>query len=316
MQNQQTPLIFDTSDGQELRINTINTFLKKKFNYKVVKLSLDGGFTCPNRDGSKGTGGCLFCSASGSGDMADGSGNIRADLDNQIKLLSDKWPDAKYIAYFQSHTNTYAPVSELRQKFYEALEHPDVIGIAIATRPDCLPDEVLELLEELNQKTFMWLEIGLQTIHQKTMKEMNLCYELSDYDIAMEKLNARNIPVVSHLILGLPGETREMMLQSVKHVCSKKLFGLKLHMFNLVKGSAMEKTHPDYVSFDTIDEYIDLVIQAIEMVPPETTLHRISGDAPRSTLIHPDWSYRKRTILNGIHKEMRERNTWQGKNYK
>jgi len=316
MQNQQTPLIFDTSDGQELRINTINTFLKKKFNYKVVKLSLDGGFTCPNRDGSKGTGGCLFCSASGSGDMADGSGNIRADLDNQIKLLSDKWPDAKYIAYFQSHTNTYAPVSELRQKFYEALEHPDVIGIAIATRPDCLPDEVLELLEELNQKTFMWLEIGLQTIHQKTMKEMNLCYELSDYDIAMEKLNARNIPVVSHLILGLPGETREMMLQSVKHVCSKKLFGLKLHMFNLVKGSAMEKTHPDYVSFDTIDEYIDLVIQAIEMVPPETTLHRISGDAPRSTLIHSDWSYRKRTILNGIHKEMRERNTWQGKNYK
>ena len=166
MQNQQTPLIFDTSDGQELRINTINTFLKKKFNYKVVKLSLDGGFTCPNRDGSKGTGGCLFCSASGSGDMADGSGNIRADLDNQIKLLSDKWPDAKYIAYFQSHTNTYAPVSELRQKFYEALEHPDVIGIAIATRPDCLPDEVLELLEELNQKTFMWLEIGLQTIHE------------------------------------------------------------------------------------------------------------------------------------------------------
>lgn len=316
MQNVQTPIIFDTSDGQELRINTINTYLKKRFNYKVVKLSLDGGFTCPNRDGSKGFGGCLFCSSSGSGDMAAGSGNIRADLDNQIELLSNKWPDAKYIAYFQSHTNTYAPVEELRQKFYEALEHPSVIGIAIATRPDCLPDDVLDLLEELNKKTFMWLEIGLQTIHEQTMEEMNLCYKLSDYDIAMEKLNARNIPVVSHLILGLPGETKEMMLQSVKHVCSKKLFGLKLHMFNLIKGSTMELTHPDYVSFETIEEYIDLVIEAIEMVPPETTLHRISGDAPRSTLIHPHWSYRKRTILNGIHKEMRERNTWQGKNYK
>lgn len=313
MKNERTPLIFDTSDGQELRINTINTFLKKKFNHKIVKLSLDGGFTCPNRDGSKGTGGCLFCSSSGSGDMADGSGDIRADLDNQIKLLSGKWPDAKYIAYFQSHTNTYAPVSELRRKFYEALEHPDVVGIAIATRPDCLPDDVLDLLEELNNKTFMWLELGLQTTHEKTMNDMNLCYHLSDYDEAMKKLNKRNIPVVTHLILGLPGETKEMMLESVKYVCNYDLFGLKLHMFNLVKGSTMETTHPDYVSFESIEEYINLVIEAVELVPPKTTLHRISGDAPRSTLIHPQWSYKKRTILNGIHKEMKIRNTWQGK---
>ena len=146
MQKSDAPLIFDTSEGQQLRINTINTFLKNKFNCKVVKLSIDGGFTCPNRDGTKGTGGCLFCSSSGSGDMADGSGDIIADLNNQIKLLSAKWPEARYIAYFQSHTNTYAPVDVLRSKFYKALEHPDVIGIAIATRPDCITDEIADLL--------------------------------------------------------------------------------------------------------------------------------------------------------------------------
>ena len=313
MESQKNPLIFDTSDGQELRINTINTYLKNHFGGKVVKLSIDGGFTCPNRDGSKGVGGCLFCSASGSGDMADGSGNIRADLDNQIKLLSDKWPDAKYLAYFQSHTNTYAPVEELRQKFYAALEHPQVQGIAIATRPDCVPDDVLDLLCELNEKTFVWVELGLQTTHDKTMDEMNLCYHLSDYDDAIERLLGKGLRVVTHLILGLPGESHEMMLESVKHVCSKDIFGLKLHMFNLVKGSQMEMSHPDYVSFDSIEEYVDLLISAVELVPPTVTLHRISGDAPRSTLIAPEWSYMKRTILNTIHKELRDRNTWQGR---
>ena len=310
----QQPLIFDRSDGQELRINMISPYLKKAFGGKVVKLSLDGGFTCPNRDGSKGTGGCLFCSASGSGDMAAGTGNIRADLDSQISLLSDKWPEASYIAYFQSHTNTYAPADELRQKFYEALEHPDVKGIAIATRPDCIPDDVLELLAELNEKTFLWVELGLQTTHSRTMEAMNLCYTLDDYDDAVSRLLSKNIRIVSHLILGLPDETDEMMMASVDHVCRQKIFGLKLHMFNLVKGSRMEKLYPEYISFDSIEDYIDLVISAIERIPPDITLHRISGDAPRSTLIYPEWSYRKRTILNGIHKTMRERNTWQGKN--
>lgn len=313
MESQKTPLIFDTSDGQELRINTINTYLKKEFGGKVVKLSLDGGFTCPNRDGSKGFGGCLFCSASGSGDMAAGSGNISADLESQIRLLSSKWPDAKYLAYFQSHTNTYAPVDELREKFYAALEHPQVSGIAIATRPDSIPDDVLELLAELNEKTFLWVELGLQTIHQNTMDAMNLCYTLEEYDDAVNRLLERGIKVVVHLILGLPGESHEMMLDSVKYVCSQPIFGLKLHMFNLVKGSQMELTHSDYVSFETIDEYVDLLISAVELVPPSVTLHRISGDAPRSTLIAPEWSYMKRTILNNIHKEMRDRDTWQGR---
>ncbi len=307
------PVIFDTSDGQQLRINTVNTFLKKHFGRKMIKLSLDGGFTCPNRDGSKGTGGCLFCSASGSGDMASGSGDITADLSSQIKLLSDKWPDAGYLAYFQSHTNTYAPVDELRSKFYTALESPGISGIAIATRPDCLPDDVIDLLAEINEKTFMWVELGLQTIHEKTAKDMNLCYTVRDYDNAVKKLSNKKIPVVTHLILGLPGENREMMLSSVRHVCSSGISGIKLHMFNLVKGSRMEKLYPEYISFSSIEEYTDLVIEALELIPPEIVVHRISGDAPRSTLIYPEWSYMKRTILNNIHKTMRERNTWQGR---
>ena len=307
------PHFFDESDGQKLRIHTISTYLKQTFGRKIVKLSLDGGFTCPNRDGTKAFGGCAFCSASGSGDMASGSGDIRADLDRQIRLLSGKWPDAGYIAYFQSHTNTYAPVEELSAKFTAALQHPDVIGIAIATRPDCLPPDVIDLLDELNQQTFLWVELGVQTIHPETSAAMNLCYCVSDYDDAVCRLRARGIRVVSHLILGLPGETEDMMFQSLEHVCQTKPFGLKLHMFNLVRGSQMEKTHPNYVSFESIDDYIDLVVRMIEHIPPEIVLHRISGDAVRSTLIAPEWSYKKRTILNGIHKKLAEKNTWQGK---
>ncbi len=307
------PHFFDESDGQKLRIHTVNTYLKQTFGHKVVKLSLDGGFTCPNRDGTKAFGGCAFCSASGSGDMASGSGDIRADLNRQIQLLSGKWPDAGYIAYFQSHTNTYAPVKELRAKFTSALQHPNVCGIAIATRPDCLPPDVIDLLDELNQTTFLWVELGLQTIHEKTAAAMNLCYSVSDYDSAVRRLQERGIRVVTHLILGLPGESDDMMFQSLHHVCEAMPFGLKLHMFNLVKGSRMEHTHPDYVSFDSIDSYIDLAVRMIEQIPPDIILHRISADAVRSTLIAPEWSYKKRTILNGIHKKLAEKNTWQGK---
>lgn len=314
--------IFDKSDGQELRINMIGSHLKKTFSKKIVKLSLDGGFTCPNRDGSKGYGGCLFCSEKGSGDRAssfceDDSLSIKHALDRQINLLSDKWPDAGYIAYFQSNTSTYAPVRELRSKFEAALNHPDVVGLAIATRTDCLPDEVIDLLAELNSRTFLWVELGLQTIHDSTAKAMNLCHNLQDYDKSCKALLSRGIPVVTHLILGLPGETEKMMLDSVRYVCREsefgKIFGIKLHMLNLVKGSMMEQKYPDYVSFETMDDYIDLLIRSVEIIPPEITVHRISGDAPREILIAPHWSYKKRTILNGIHREMKIRNTWQGK---
>ena len=331
------PIIFDRSDGQQLRINMISPWLKRHYTElglnspaKIVKLSLDGGFTCPNRDGSKGTGGCLFCSESGSGDMASAADDIRQALASQIRLLSDKWPsdkyNVKYLAYFQSHTNTYAPVEELRVKFEAALEAPGVVGIAIATRPDCIPDDVLDLLAELNEKTFLWVELGLQTVHDETARAMNLCHDRTDYDDAVRRLTSRGIRVVTHLILGLPGESRKMMLESVRYTCRsistgidpdssspRRIFGLKLHMLNVVRGSGMAAAMPDYVPFDSTEEYIDLLISALEIVPPEITLHRISGDAPRATLIAPEWSYKKRTILNNIHKEMRRRDTWQGR---
>ena len=317
-----TPLIFDTSDGQQLRINMIGSWLKRQFGSKVVKLSVDGGFTCPNRDGSKGYGGCLFCSDTGSGDMASSTGDLVADLEQQIRLLQDKWPHATYMAYFQSHTNTYAPVDVLRAKFEEALSHPKVSGLAIATRPDCLTEEAIDLLADLNERTFLWVELGLQTIHDQTAKAMNLCHDLADYDDALKRLHNKGLRVVTHLILGLPGETEGQMLESVRYVCrplgdskaaSSHLFGLKLHMLNVVRNSALPAHYPGYDPFGTIDEYTDLVIRALEIIPPQITIHRISGDAPRPSLIAPSWSWQKRTILNQIHRKMREQNTWQGR---
>lgn len=286
--------------------HSIGSHLKQVFGCKVAKLSIDGGFTCPNRDGTKGTGGCIFCSSSGSGDMA-------GTIPQQIDLLSHKWPNAKYLAYFQSHTNTYGPVSQLREAYATALAHPDVIGLAIATRPDCLSDEVLDLLSCFHEKTYLWVELGLQTIHEDSATMINRCYDLSVYDDAIAKLHDRGIRVVTHLILGLPGESREQMLDSVDYVCgSGELFGVKLHMLNVVKGSPMAQLYPDYVPFASIWDYVDLAVDALELIPKNITIHRISGDAPRPILIAPEWSYKKRTILNGIHHRLRERQTQQG----
>ena len=288
------------------RIYTINNYLKNVFGTKVVKLSIDGGFTCPNRDGSKGTGGCIFCSSEGSGELA-------SDIDKQISLLSKKWPNVdKYLAYFQSHTNTYAPVDELRKKYYEALNNHKISGIVIATRPDCLNDDVLELLDEINKAHFMWVEMGLQTIHEKTADFINRCYPLEEYDKAVANLNKLNIKYVTHLILGLPGETREMMKESVKYVCKNNLFGIKLHMLNIVKGSRLANDYPDYSFFKDTDDYVNFICDLLEIIPNNITIHRMTGDVPRELLLAPPWSFKKRTILNGITKELKRRNTFQG----
>lgn len=332
---------------QPTRINMIGQYMKDSFGSKIVKLSLDGGFTCPNRDGSKGTGGCIFCSS-------DGSGEFASSIPEQIALLSGKWLGAKYIAYFQNHTNTYAPVSELREKFYAALDYgkelppdkrPEIIGIAIATRPDCLNDEIYELLAEINEKTFMWVELGLQSSDPVTGETINRCHPVSDHDEAVRRLAQLGIRTVVHMIFGLPKllepaqydengalikdavvipETREEMLETVRHACapvgfnkttgSDRIFGIKLHMLNIVKGSQMEKLCPNYVPFASIDEYSDLVIDAVKIIPHEITVHRLSADAPRKILIAPEWSYMKRTILNTIHRKMAEQDVWQGQN--
>lgn len=285
------------------QIHSIGTWLKGHFGEKVVKLSLDGGFTCPNRDGTKGTGGCIFCSAGGSGELA-------STIPQQMELLREKWPGvSKYIAYFQSHTSTYAPVQELEQKYREALNQPDIVGLAVATRPDCLSEEVVDLLSRLNEETFLWVELGLQTIHED---RINRCYDLSCYDDAVDKLLSEGIRVVTHLILGLPGEDVAQMTASVKYVCSKPIFGLKLHLMNVVKGSAMETLCPGYTPFSSPEEYISLVCDLLEIIPPEITVHRLTGDVPRPLLIAPPWSYKKRTILNGIAHEMKRRGSYQG----
>ena len=229
-------------------------------------------------------------------------------------MLSDKWPDAAYLAYLQNHTNTYAPVEELREKYYSILKDPRIKGLVIGTRPDCLGDEVLDLLSEINSTHFMWVELGLQTIHEKTAERINRCYGRDEFDEAMDKLQKRGIRAVVHLILGLPGESREMMLESVKYVASKPgLFGMKLHLMNLVKGSTLASTDPEYVSFPDIQSYVDLVVDSLELIPPGVTIHRLTGDAPREILISPVWSFNKRTILNSVNDRLNLLDTWQGK---
>lgn len=308
-------------------IDSIGGWLKKEFGEKVIKLSIDGGFTCPNRDGTLGTGGCAFCSSEGSGELASSlssgsaEGAFEEAIREQIDLRKEKWPNAgKFIAYFQSHTNTYAPVEKLRAMFEAAISHDGIVGLAIATRPDCLPPDVLDLLEELNEKTFLWVELGLQTIHEDTFGR---CCGLDSYDRAVRELSGRGIRTVTHLILGLPGESREQMEESVRYVCrpldparnrtgSDHIFGLKLHLLNIVKGSRMEKTHAGYEPFASIDDYVSFVCDLIEIIPEDITLHRLTGDVPRRLLISPEWSYKKRTILNGIAHEMRRRGSRQG----
>lgn len=298
---------------KDSRINTIGEYLRKEFGRKTVKLSIDAGFTCPNRDGKLGYGGCAFCSGEGSGELATSlEKGITRTIDEQIQRLSEKWPDAAYLAYFQSYTNTYAPVDVLRAKYEEALSDPRVSGIVIATRPDCIDDAVLDLLSEINERYYMWIELGLQTIHPETSKAMGIGYDINTYDEAISKLISRNIRVVSHLILGLPGETEEMMLESVKHVCQAPIFGIKLHLMNIVRTSRLYGMMPDYVPFNSIEEYVDLVIRCLEIIPPEVTVHRLTGDVPRKLLVSPEWSFRKRTILNTINNEMAKRDTYQG----
>lgn len=291
--------------GNIHRIYTVNDYLRGEFGRKMVKLALDGGFTCPNRDGTKGTGGCLFCGSGGGGDFA-------STIDDQILLMSYKWPNAGYLAYFQNHTNTYAPVSVLREKYDSALANPNISGIVIATRPDCLPPDVLDLLDEMNRDHFMWVELGLQTMHDRTAELINRCYDLTVFDQAMKNLSARGIKTVVHLILGLPGESRDDMLDSVRYVVQSGAWGIKFHLLNVVTGSRMAELYPDYQPFRDIDEYVSLVCDILEMLPMDMVVHRMTGDAPRSTLIAPPWSYKKRTILNEIDAELRRRGTYQG----
>ena len=291
--------------------------LKKRFGEKVYRLSLNGGMTCPNRDGTIGTGGCIFCSAGGSGDFAaDPALSVSAQLRDARMRLQNKRPVRRYIAYFQAYTNTYAPVPRLRSLFTEAISHPEVVLLSIATRPDCLGPEVVSLLAELNQIKPVWVELGLQTIHEDTASFIRRGYPLSTFEDAVHRLRACGIEVITHMILCLPGEDRERMLASIRYLNAVEIQGIKLQLLHILKGTdlaAFYGQHPFPVP--TLEQYTDLILSCVECLRPDMVIHRLTGDGPGDQLIAPLWTRSKRHVLNTIHQAFRARDTWQGRYY-
>ena len=299
------------------KIYMLNDFLKEKFNEKIYKVSLDGDFTCPNRDGKVSRGGCIFCSENGSGDFtATKLKSIHAQIEEQIDLVSKKYKGDKYIAYFQNFINTYAEVSYLRKIYQEALSHEKIVGLAIATRPDCLEDDVLELLAELNKKTFLWVELGLQTLNDDVAKYFNRAYETEIYKEASEKLNRLNIKFVTHIIIGLPKEENDDYLKTAIFAQNCGTWGIKLHLMYVVKNTPLEKLYLNGdLKVNTKEEYVEKVVNVLENISSEIVVHRLTGDGDRETLVAPLWSIKKIDVLNSIHKELKRRNTYQGKLY-
>ena len=288
-----------------MRYTTLNEYLKNRFGCKVYKIALDGGFTCPNRDGTLGTGGCIFCSKGGSGDFAQSRDlSITEQLERGKALVSKKNKDGKYIAYFQAFTNTYAPVGELRKKYFEALQHPDVVALSIATRPDCLGDGVLSLLCEINKIKPVFVELGLQTIHEKTAQYIRRCYPLEAYDKAVADLHKIGVNVVTHLIIGLPGETKEDILESVSYVC-KATDGIKLQLLHVIDGTDLaEEYKKGKVKVLSLEEYTDIIKSCVEIIPESVVIHRLTGDGAKKDLLAPLWSGDKKTVLNTINKAL------------
>lgn len=297
------------------RYHTLDYFYKNKFHSKVFKVSLNAGFSCPNIDGTVGYGGCIYCSSSGSGDYA---GNPNDDLVKQFndvkEIIHKKWPSAKYIGYFQAHTNTYAPVHILKEKYEKILEIPNVVGLNIATRADAINDECLDYLTELNKKTYLTIELGLQTIHEKTTKLINRCHSLECFEDMVKKLRERNINVVVHIINGLPYETKEMMLDTVKYLNKLDIQGIKIHMLHILKNTKLEKLYQDNpFHILTKEEYINIVCDQLEYLREEIVINRITGDPSLDELVEPNWLVKKFCVLNDIDKEMVKRDSYQGK---
>ena len=300
---------------------SLDYYLKETFGTKVYKLALDGGMTCPNRDGTIGTGGCIFCSEGGSGDFAAKRDvSVRAQVDAaKLRVSSKISVDGPFIAYFQSYTNTYAPLAYLEQIFSEAISLPEICALSIGTRPDCLPDETIELLSRLNQEKPVWVELGLQTIHEKTAEFIRRGYKLSVFEDAYHRLKAAGLSVIVHVILGLPGESNEDILDTIQYLASlehdgKHIDGIKLQLLHVLKGTDLNDI---YLSgaFKTmeLDEYLELVSACIKLLPQDIVIHRISGDGPKSILTAPLWSGNKRLVLNSMTKYLKEHEVWQGK---
>lgn len=287
---------------------SFNKYLKDKFGQKIYKISLDGGFTCPNRDGKAGTRGCIFCSKGGSGDFAESREmSITEQIESGKKKVERKIKSGKYIAYFQAFTNTYAPVEMLRQKYEEAINHPDIVALSIATRPDCLGDDVLRLLDEMNKIKPVFVELGLQTIHQKSAKYIRRGYDLSVYDKAVRDLKKIGVNVVVHVILGLPNESENDMLETVKYVCESGANGIKLQLLHVIDGTDLAKDYEKGL-FKTLefDEYVNLIVKCVKIIPNDIVIHRLTGDGAKKDLIAPLWSADKKRVLNAINKALRE----------
>lgn len=301
------------SDGK--RYYTWNRHLRNEHGFKVFKVALDAGFDCPNRDGTVAFGGCTFCSVAGSGDFAgDRVDPIHVQFETVKEKMHKKWKDGKAIAYFQAYTNTHAPLPVLKEKFEAALAQEGVIGLSIATRSDCLPDDVVEYLAELNQRTYLWVELGLQTVHERTAKLINRAHDYPSYVEGVQKLRKHGIRVCTHIINGLPLEDTEMMMETARQVAKLDVQGIKIHLLHLLKGTPMVKQYEKgMVEFMNKDAYIQLVADQLELLPPEMVIHRITGDGPISLMIGPMWSVNKWDVLNGIDAELESRGSWQGK---
>ncbi len=309
--------MFKYSDSNK-RYYTLDYFYKHKFNSKVFKVSLDGGFTCPNKDGSVGTGGCIYCSKTGSAEYA---GDRKDDLVTQFnkvkEMMLNKWPKAKYIGYFQANTNTYAPVNVLKKKYETILKLDNVVGLNIATRCDAISDECLDYLSELSNKTYLTVELGLQTIHDTTSKLINRCHTLECFSDMVNKLRKRNINVVVHIINGLPYETHDMMIDTIKYLSDLDIQGIKIHALSILKDTQLERLYNEtHFKVMTRSEYINTVCDQLEYLREDIVVHRITGDPKVDDLVEPDWLIKKVTILNDIDKEMKKRNSYQGIKYK
>lgn len=311
-----------------MRYFSLNDYCKQTFGDKVYRLSLNAGCTCPNRDGSLSVGGCTFCSEGGSGDFATAYDvSISAQINEAQKRIRQKTDCNKFIAYFQAYTNTYAPLSHLRRIYTEALNEPEVVALSIGTRCDCLSEEILDLLDELGKAKWpcpagmmhkpIWIELGLQTIHDTTHARLNTHTTVALFDDAVEKLHSLGIKVIAHVILGLPGESKEMILETVSHVASLPVAGIKLQLLHILKGTKLASEYEaEPFSLFELEEYCDFVIDCLEILPPNMVIHRLTGDGPRKLLIAPLWSTDKKRVLNTINKRLHERDTWQGKNFR
>lgn len=291
--------------GYPLKQRTLNQYLRERFGRKIYKISISGGFTCPNRDGTLDTRGCIFCSAGGSGDFAEDKNlSITEQIDLGKRRVAAKMPEG-YIAYFQAFTNTYAPVERLRALYSEAIEHPCIVAVSIGTRPDCLSDEVLDLIAELNLLKPVWIELGLQTIHEKSAEYIRRGYSLPVYERAVRELRARNIETITHVILGLPGESREEMLQTVKYVGESGVQGIKLQLLHVLEGTDLALDYRNGLfEVMTMDDYISLIKDCVDILPDDIVIHRLTGDGPKRILIAPEWTKDKKRVLNALNKEL------------